>query len=245
MGGENTARVSPLPSPRGSSPHGRGKLIDVLVGQTRSGLIPAWAGKTVDCQHGWHCWRGSSPHGRGKPVEVQEDDDVVRLIPAWAGKTLYDGITLHQGEAHPRMGGENSYVRTVVVSHLGSSPHGRGKLLGVAWSVYRMGGENSPFLWRVCFGDGSSPYGRGKRRRRNRRGHPPGLIPAWAGKTPPKKPPWTSTWAHPRMGGETVLARDSACLTRAHPRAGGENAEVDKKCPHLGAHPRAGGENAV
>ena len=31
----------------GSSPLTRGKLIDVLVGQTRSGLIPAHAGKTV------------------------------------------------------------------------------------------------------------------------------------------------------------------------------------------------------
>ena len=127
MGGKNQGVGRELGKVEGSSPHGRGKQYGRVFRGNVIGLIPAWAGKTVDCQHGWHCWRGSSPHGRGKPVEVQEDDDVVRLIPAWAGKTLYDGITLHQGEAHPRMGGENSYVRTVVVSYLGSSPHGRGK----------------------------------------------------------------------------------------------------------------------
>ena len=33
-----------------------------------------------------------------------------------------------------------------------------------------------------------------------------GLIPAHAGKTPPRKPPWTSTWAHPRSRGENSHA---------------------------------------
>ena len=45
--GENEKDTVSDPVPTGSSPLTRGKLVDVLVGQTRSGLIPAHAGKTV------------------------------------------------------------------------------------------------------------------------------------------------------------------------------------------------------
>ena len=68
---------------------------------------------------------------------------------------------------------------------------------------------------------GSSPLTRGKRRRGNRRGHPPGLIPAHAGKTWPRSSkPW-QTRAHPRSRGENgtfnptgISCRGSSPLTR-------------------------------
>ena len=46
-GGENTVAAAPMAGPNGSSPHGRGKLPGVLDLVTVSGLIPAWAGKTL------------------------------------------------------------------------------------------------------------------------------------------------------------------------------------------------------
>ena len=91
----------------GSSPRGRGKPRKRGARGGKSGLIPAWAGKTtrpdrVEAGEGAHprvggensrsplmraVLAGSSPRGRGKLS--QEDRTQLRdgLIPAWAGKT--------------------------------------------------------------------------------------------------------------------------------------------------------------
>ena len=50
VGGENVVHHRRLTRARGSSPHGRGKLTAGCVGDRRSGLIPARAGKTAPCR---------------------------------------------------------------------------------------------------------------------------------------------------------------------------------------------------
>ena len=91
----------------GSSPRGRGKRQRLRVGRADGGLIPARAGKTIECrpeasneeahpraggENGAAFCRsvsfdGSSPRGRGKPPTVRRWAYGVRLIPARAGKT--------------------------------------------------------------------------------------------------------------------------------------------------------------
>ena len=168
--GENGSESRGLLGAGGSSPLTRGKLIDILVGQGRSGLIPAHAGKT----EGYSSSRarprahprsrgenvppavsrvvafGSSPLTRGKPARVEGTQREDGLIPAHAGKTIICYGATIAAWAHPRSRGEN-------------------------------GGE----VAEVGFEDGSSPLTRGKRVAPPAPTVGPGLIPAHAGKTSP------------------------------------------------------------
>ena len=94
----------------GSSPRGRGKRPTLSQLNSVTGLIPAWAGKTIcrevlDLPAAAHprvggenddavctadVMLGSSPRGRGKPSDSAKAATEARLIPAWAGKTLSD-----------------------------------------------------------------------------------------------------------------------------------------------------------
>ena len=151
-----------------------------------------------------------------------------RLIPAWAGKTYRGRTGVRPFTAHPRMGGENLCSSVAVVGVEGSSPHGRGKHLGVipgqaghrlipAWAGKtcrklrreraaaahpRAGGENSTVERLSLSYSGSSPRGRGKRRGVAGQRIGGRLIPARAGKTSPKPSLRASCRAHPRAGGE-------------------------------------------
>ena len=171
---------------------------------------------------------GSSPRGRGKRAHFFTFFAGERLIPAWAGKTRGCQGAGRQQAAHPRVGGENEARASTLVRTIGSSPRGRGKRrrnrvsgtdtgLIPAWAGKttrreshpdrtsahpRVGGENRQALCTSPTRQGSSPRGRGKRRRNRIRGPDPGLIPAWAGKTPPTPRPGRHRPAHPRVGGE-------------------------------------------
>ena len=110
VGGENRPVVQGVVAGGGSSPRGRGKLEVPVIAQAVTGLIPAWAGKTIfsqpadtliwahprvggenaPVQVGADLIEGSSPRGRGKPVTGPAVDSTTGLIPAWAGKTLPD-----------------------------------------------------------------------------------------------------------------------------------------------------------
>ena len=175
---------------------------------------------------------------------------------------------------------------------LGSSPRGRGKrdssstvrrIMGLipawagktefhdafafcVWAHPRVGGENLSSHRQSVGAEGSSPRGRGKPTAPAGCFRGPRLIPAWAGKTPPKKPPWTSTWTHPRVGGENLDYRERAGDDAgSSPRGRGKLTEqarkketarlipawagktIDIACtrPLTRAHPRVGGENPV
>ena len=249
VGGENGRRSRTWRRRCGSSPRGRGKLSSAIARYRSVGLIPAWAGKTLQgstaeeltAAHprvgGENAFgnlymprvNGSSPRGRGKHTRARSSSRVAGLIPAWAGKTLRCSRGQGRPPAHPRVGGENNLDATHRRSAPGSSPRGRGK--------------------RPC-----RDVERGER----------GLIPAWAGKTTLTE---TTVWAgpaHPRVGGENeygfALADKDA---GSSPRGRGKqlNQPYDSRsgrlipawagkteCKHGEpvsdrAHPRVGGEN--
>ena len=111
VGGEKRFHPGMLPAGQGSPPRGRGKVRRTTHGSGRTGITPAWAGKSDR----WHRWRsshgdhprvggeknlkvvdgkngeGSPPRGRGKdtlPVVYGPRD---RITPAWAGKSPSGG----------------------------------------------------------------------------------------------------------------------------------------------------------
>ena len=150
VGGENVS-MAPLGAQGwGSSPRGRGKRIGGHVSVEHDGLIPAWAGKTsfsrcpprtprahprVGGENLSVDWTdpnipGSSPRGRGKPGKSFLLRAIMGLIPAWAGKTRKRPRGYSGNAAHPRVGGENITASPGLHGTRGSSPRGRGKLVG-------------------------------------------------------------------------------------------------------------------
>ena len=230
-GGENFEGGELAACSGGSSPRGRGKPLLEMRELFGMGLIPARAGKTrmrtlsispsrahpraggeniraaVSVVVEW----GSSPRGRGKRGREACVAALGGLIPARAGKTASRRARIHQGRAHPRAGGENSYIPGGDTGVKGSSPRGRGKpgRANIAWPGHRLiparagktprsscwphrcrahpraGGENRARLGCPSTGAGSSPRGRGKHRRARRGPRLFRLIPARAGKTSP------------------------------------------------------------
>ena len=154
------------------------------------------------------------------------------LIPAHAGKTPLTASLSISRPAHPRSRGENSYAATIAAMFAGSSPLTRGKppdlktasiapglIPAHAGKTYlqrlqrsetgahpRSRGENTSRTTPMDRRWGSSPLTRGKPRRLAPWLGCPRLIPAHAGKTPPKRLTRTSSPAHPRSRGENVLA---------------------------------------
>ena len=195
VGGENSGAIRHRDAIGGSSPRGRGKLVDGVDRYGAAGLIPAWAGKTVrrytapsgsaahprvggeNVRTGSRRSRrsGSSPRGRGKRSRRDVERGDRGLIPAWAGKTRSTSGRATSSRAHPRVGGENFSRR----------------------------------VFRPPCG-GSSPRGRGKRKRLSIGMRSTRLIPAWAGKTRGRAGRCRPCTAHPRVGGENSAAPVSA-----------------------------------
>ena len=207
-GGENNWNGVETAHVLGSSPRGRGKLIDqipqVLVGR----LIPARAGKTpppagADVSSRAHpraggeneaqalpdgTLYGSSPRGRGKRADRGGSERWRRLIPARAGKTQGRSGVPYRPTAHPRAGGENRLSTSSHSSSRGSSPRGRGK-------------------------HGFGPFGLS----------PVRLIPARAGKTSSSDRATFVTGAHPRAGGENGQdGHDEGAPAGSSPRGRGK-----------------------
>ena len=175
------------------------------------------------------CASGSSPRGRGKRGAEARPPGGHRLIPAWAGKTWTRCEICTSAWAHPRVGGENHPRGPPDQRRGGSSPRGRGKHHHVqrppprSVAHPRVGGENARLLSASVSGPGSSPRGRGKRPRARQRRRPPGLIPAWAGKTPPWMMRARASRAHPRVGGEnSPETSDKDVVTGSSPRGRGK-----------------------
>ena len=130
----------------GSSPHMRGTPSNMPSHHHAVGIIPAYAGNTIDGinaklsggDHPRICGEhlvdvksecgntGSSPHMRGTPYSDQLGEWSSGIIPAYAGNTrrqLADGWNHWD---HPRICGEH-WERTNASSlNTGSSPHMRG-----------------------------------------------------------------------------------------------------------------------
>ena len=132
---------------------------------------------------------------------------------------------------HPRMGGEKPQSLWVFCFHLGSPPHGRGKVydsvakcycyritpawagkrhfvprLGSgSWDHPRMGGEKPLRFGTLTRNRGSPPHGRGKGAVIVTTQGVIGITPAWAGKSLSVTAVPPADEDHPRMGGEKSL----------------------------------------
>ena len=109
------------------------------------------------------------------------------LIPARAGKTHGHRPRPYGTEAHPRAGGENASELIDGLTPIGSSPRGRGKLLG--------GGPGSRGCRLIPARAGKLAYELYSYATK-------GLIPARAGKTDTMTDAHAWFGAHPRAGGE-------------------------------------------
>ena len=176
---------------RGSSPHTRGAPAVFLDRAHSRGIIPAYAGSTLQDflpqseqldhprirgEHFQEVVRGavalgSSPHTRGALPARSGDRPPSRIIPAYAGSTIVVADTHAADADHPRIRGEHNRTGTQASSTRGSSPHTRGARAGLTQAL-----------------------GVGR------------IIPAYAGSTI-----WTSlrsgpAWDHPRIRGEHLRA---------------------------------------
>ena len=212
---------------------------------------------------------GSPPHGRGKATAEYQAAMDTGITPAWAGKSL--GFMLWQ------------------IWRLGSPPHGRGKVctcccasplarITPAWAGKRvkpqwaacaaqdhprMGGEKLGSLDPLSATQGSPPHGRGKDIHCQEHTRPPGITPAWAGKSPDPPTPPTPGGDHPRMGGEKALMPENRLIMEGSPPHGrgkalnvqkvekqgritpawaGKRSPLTASKPTFWDHPRMGGE---
>jgi hypothetical protein len=112
----------------GSSPHSRGGPGSSATSAFRTGLIPAFAGRTPS-------WQTPAKGGWAHPRIRGEDNGMGSwpfvfwwLIPAFAGRTRCLLGAPVRGGAHPRIRGEDMTRIRSRLLHLGSSPHSRGGL---------------------------------------------------------------------------------------------------------------------
>ena len=133
----------------GSSPHTRGAPAGATAPPDPSGIIPAYAGSTVQHAqigssiadhprirgehlaeaHGFGLPGGSSPHTRGAPALPRLVVVVDGIIPAYAGSTWICRWRRPPSRDHPRIRGEHSSRKMTQASRAGSSPHTRGARL--------------------------------------------------------------------------------------------------------------------
>ena len=155
-------------------------------------------------------------------------DDSGRFIPARAGNTLWLVLYRANASVHPRAGGEHIASISASAIFIGSSPRGRGTLVGSdavrleqrfiparagntmgvvprtqTRPVHpRAGGEHMRSNSEALRFGGSSPRGRGTHPDERRRRAVQRFIPARAGNTYSVSGLPTGVTVHPRAGGE-------------------------------------------
>ena len=238
-----------LVRPAGLIPAWAGKTTNARPANRSPAAHPRVGGENLDLDDNMRTALGSSPRGRGKLPDAGDRIIESRLIPAWAGKTETAPLRAIRCTAHPRVGGENAGQPCRSLTIRGSSPRGRGKpaqlaeeagvtRLIPAWAGKtlqppdrrhipgahpRVGGENPDGGKYTAGRSGSSPRGRGKHQKRIPGIGHAGLIPAWAGKTPPGRRTAARSRAHPRVGGENEHADYDARLRKgSSPRGRGK-----------------------
>ena len=148
MGGEKLKRLRKAYRGKGSPPHGRGKDLQETIQLIKTGITPAWAGKSQTASYGTTSSgdhprmggeklsislyaliaAGSPPHGRGKVIGFLALLFCLGITPAWAGKRSFISASQALQWDHPRMGGEKVALYSLLLYPLGSPPHGRGKV---------------------------------------------------------------------------------------------------------------------
>ena len=132
-GGENGAFGRARSCTTGSSPRGRGKLQVDRQDASSGRLIPARAGKTLDCVDPRLTSSAHPRAGGENALGDAQNTAAGGLIPARAGKT---GARFPHGRprrAHPHAGGETCRRPILYGARVGSSPRGRGKPCAPSW----------------------------------------------------------------------------------------------------------------
>ena len=155
-----------------------------------------------------------------------------RIIPAYAGSTLEVARELNTRADHPRIRGEHDRREDSVGSGRGSSPHTRGALVGISSGFPQTGiipayagstrrsaisscsprdhprirGEHRKMRAMAGNLKGSSPHTRGAQVKLAGEDQPDRIIPAYAGSTRESRTSGNTTWDHPRIRGEHVIA---------------------------------------
>ena len=149
--GANGIPSAPWSATHGSSPRMRGEPITLFSCSGYERIIPAHAGQTwastsfveVLPDHPRTCGanreydgqvagvEGSSPRMRGKRRKLLTDLSNIRIIPAHAGQTPPQDRTRQAPADHPRTCGANMLPLSPSWTSFGSSPHMRGKHVGV------------------------------------------------------------------------------------------------------------------
>ena len=171
---------------------------------------------------------------RGTPSRTRCEGRQSGIIPAYAGNTV-PLRSIHSAYwDHPRICGEHLRGLHACMSEQGSSPHMRGTLLahGVECAITgiipayagntfiprsinifsqdhpRICGEHIAKNLTTGEVKGSSPHMRGTRIRPPEYARTLGIIPAYAGNTPPCPGRAAIHWDHPRICGEHVQTAD-------------------------------------
>ena len=129
----------------------------------------------------------------------------------------------------------------------------------------RVGGETGSIAKTTDGEQGLSPRGRGNQKRQDLVGHPPGSIPAWAGKPRWRSSTRSGSWVYPRVGGETLPLNINApnqtglsprgrgnlveggigfCFPRSIPAWAGKPRGERARRRRMMVYPRVGGETA-
>ena len=192
------------------------------------GIIPAYAGNTRLSSKNNAQPYGSSPRMRGTLVAVLFSFVQLGIIPAYAGNTETDATTATSTADHPRVCGEHlAYFKVerryygIIPAYAGNTAQGKLSHADV-WDHPRVCGEHMPKASGVNVASGSSPRVRGTLLRVRAERQSTGIIPAYAGNTPPCPGRAAIHWDHPRVCGEHTLSnRISSGLRGSSPRMRG------------------------
>ena len=180
---------------------------------------------------------------RGKRIQSVIQFRLIRITPAGAGKTPSEISIRNFWEDHPRRCGENRLKVRIQVTHMGSPPQVRGKLIITAPDELGNGitpagagktlgclpkhcgradhprrcGENAPFLRRTVRRPGSPPQVRGKLAAFHAAPAARRITPAGAGKTHRGVLRSCRRKDHPRRCGENEMQIITARVSEGSP----------------------------
>ena len=209
---------------------------------------------------------------RGAHSTVLDAVALEGIIPAYAGSTEHPHGCLREVRDHPRVCGEHAAIVLASLPSSGSSPRMRGApqpQYQLPWSAGiipayagsttrhplsnfqrrdhpRVCGEHSGASSSTLRWAGSSPRMRGALVACSAASAHEGIIPAYAGSTPPKTRARTHGGDHPRVCGEHwLVGRDSVPSSGSSPRMRGALDGADLESLGLGIIPAYAGSTAV
>ena len=213
---------------QGSSPRMRGTRVMQCDNRACGGIIPAYAGNTIQMRKAIFNNRDHPRVCGEHPWYLTSTPSGWRIIPAYAGNTPKRRSVAPRSRDHPRVCGEHRPAISKLTRALGSSPRMRGTryrmvfatpVCGIIpayagntnrqcefaethWDHPRVCGEHGCAICVERADWGSSPRMRGTPACKIYSRRSPGIIPAYAGNTRVCRLAWLDPWDHPRVCGE-------------------------------------------